>query len=103
VNRLSGFAVFQLQDKFGGGDRREIEAMKIFTVVAVALLALMAMPAQAQFKKGGAPAAEKKPDARQKTEDEKAYKAALEKIPESKEKYDPWGVARPADSAKKPK
>ena len=28
--------------------------------------------------------------------DEKAYKAALDRIPEPKEKYDPWGVARPA-------
>jgi hypothetical protein len=27
--------------------------------------------------------------------DESAYKAALERIPEPKEKYDPWGVARP--------
>ena len=34
--------------------------------------------------------------------DEKAYKAALERIPEPKEKYDPWGVARP-EPAKKPK
>jgi hypothetical protein len=32
--------------------------------------------------------------------DEKAYKAALERIPASKEKYDPWGAARPSDSAK---
>jgi len=31
---------------------------------------------------------------------EKDYKAALEKIPVSKQKYDPWGVARPNDSAK---
>ena len=35
--------------------------------------------------------------------DEKAYKAALERIPDSKEKYDPWGVARPSGPAKKPK
>ena len=41
---------------------------------------------------------EKKPEV-----DEKAYKAALERIPEPKEKYDPWGVARPAEPAKKPK
>lgn len=36
--------------------------------------------------------------------DEKAYKAALEKIPAPKEKYDPWGVARPSDAStgKKP-
>ena len=32
--------------------------------------------------------------------DEKAYKAALDKIPEPKEKYDPWGAARPADPKK---
>ena len=32
--------------------------------------------------------------------DEKAYKAALERIPASKEKYDPWGAARPSDSTK---
>jgi hypothetical protein len=35
--------------------------------------------------------------------DENAYKAALERIPEPKEKYDPWGVARPSEPAKKPK
>jgi hypothetical protein len=32
--------------------------------------------------------------------DEKAYKAALEKIPAPKVKYDPWGAARPSDEAK---
>ena len=32
--------------------------------------------------------------------DEKAYKAALERIPAPKEKYDPWGAARPSDSTK---
>jgi hypothetical protein len=32
--------------------------------------------------------------------DEKAYKAALERIPAPKEKYDPWGGARPSDSTK---
>ena len=35
--------------------------------------------------------------------DENAYKAALERIPDSKEKYDPWSITKPADSAKKPK
>lgn len=35
--------------------------------------------------------------------DEKAYKAALERIPEPKEKYDPWGGARPGEPTKKPK
>jgi hypothetical protein len=32
--------------------------------------------------------------------DEKAYKGALERIPDSKEKYDPWGGARAPDSGK---
>jgi hypothetical protein len=32
--------------------------------------------------------------------DEKAYKAELERILASKEKYDSWGAARPSDSAK---
>jgi hypothetical protein len=32
--------------------------------------------------------------------DEKAYKAALEKIPVPNQKYDPWGTARPAEASK---
>jgi hypothetical protein len=77
--------------------------MKTFTV-AVAILALIAMPAHAQMggkrNRGGD---DKKTDQKKSQVDEKAYKAALERIPEPKEKYDPWGVARPADPAKKPK
>jgi hypothetical protein len=71
-------------------------------MIATAILALIVMPAHAQM--GG-----KRHQSNDKTEekkpqvDEKAYKAALERIPEPKEKYDPWGVARPADPAKKPK
>jgi hypothetical protein len=78
--------------------------MKTFTVaVAVATLALVAMPAQAQMggKRHGGD--DKKTDAPKNKIDEKAYKAALERIPEPKEKYDPWGVARPSDPAKKSK
>ncbi len=41
---------------------------------------------------------DKKTDTPAKKVDDKAYKAALERIPEPKEKYDPWGVARPARS-----
>lgn len=85
---------------------RERAAMKIFTV-AVAVLVLIAMPAYAQFGKGGGhgqpQTEEKKVDTKQKKADEKAYNAALERIPDPKEKYDPWGVARPADAARKPK
>ncbi|WFU43865.1 hypothetical protein QA640_16315 [Bradyrhizobium sp. CB82] len=72
-------------------------------VVAVTVLAVVAAPAQAQM--GGrrhgndGPKTEKKaPEV-----DEKAYKAALERIPDPKEKYDPWGGARQSEPARKPK
>jgi hypothetical protein len=60
------------------------------------MLALMAWPAQAQM--GG----RRQPKEDAKTEqkpavDDKAYKAALDRIPEPKEKYDPWGGARPSE------
>lgn len=70
----------------------------------VAVLALTAAPAQAQMgggrrtPKDSAATADPRPKV-----DEKAYKAALEKIPEPKEKYDPWGGARPTEQAKKTK
>jgi hypothetical protein len=75
--------------------------MKIL-MVALAMLVLIAAPAHAQMgaKRHGD---DKKTDAPTKKVDEKAYKAALDKIPESKEKYDPWGIARPGEPAKKPK
>lgn len=76
--------------------------MKAFTVaMAVAMMALLAMPAHAQANR---PREEtRKPEEKKPVVDEKAYKAALERIPESREKYDPWGVARPAEPAKKSK
>jgi hypothetical protein len=78
-------------------------AMKTLTVAAV-MLALIAIPAQAQMQgKRHTGNDEKKTDQKENRVDEKAYKAALERIPDSKEKYDPWGIARPADTAKKPK
>jgi hypothetical protein len=76
--------------------------MKTFTVaMAMAMTALLVMPAHAQAKR---PKDEpRKADDKKIEVDEKAYKAALERIPDSKEKYDPWGVARPAEPARKPK
>ncbi|MDR6662751.1 hypothetical protein J2W51_005344 [Tardiphaga robiniae] len=65
-------------------------------VLAIAAVALLAAPANAQVgggKRGGsdhAPAPEKPKI------DEKAYKAALERVPTPKEKYDPWGGVAPA-------
>jgi hypothetical protein len=78
----------------------KIRAMKTFTV-AVAVLALIAVPAHAQMGgKRGKTEDSAKTDPAKKKVDEKAYKAALERIPEPKEKYDPWGVARPSDPAR---
>jgi hypothetical protein len=76
--------------------------MKSF-MIATAMLALIAMPAHAQMGGKRHQGDDKKTDVQKPKVDEKAYKAALERIPEPKEKYDPWGVARPADTAKKPK
>jgi hypothetical protein len=77
--------------------------MKTFTIAAV-MLALIAAPAYAQMGgKRNHGDDNRKTDQKKPQIDEKAYKAALERIPEPKEKYDPWGVARPADTAKKPK
>jgi hypothetical protein len=72
-------------------------------IVAAATLALIAVPAHAQMGGKRHQGDDKKTDTPTKKIDEKAYKAALERIPDPKEKYDPWGVARPAEPAKKPK
>jgi hypothetical protein len=86
----------------------KLSAMKPLTIAA-GFLALIAMPAQAQMgghRRGSDDGKKAEPV---KKVDEKAYKAALERIPEPKEKYDPWAVtkpadaAKPADTAKKPK
>jgi hypothetical protein len=100
-NRLSGFAMIALQVKLEAGAAGRPRQMKTLTI-AVAMLALIAMPAYAQVG-GRHTAGDEKKDEPVKKIDEKAYKAALERIPEPKEKYDPWGVARPAEPAKKPK
>lgn len=72
-------------------------------VIAAAVLALTGASAEAQGRGRGQPnESGQKADNRPKV-DEKAYKAALERIPEPKEKYDPWSGARPAEPAKKSK
>jgi hypothetical protein len=71
-------------------------------MVAVAALGLLAVPAQAQMGGKRHSGDENKKAEPVKKVDEKAYKAALERIPEPKDKYDPWSVTKPAD-AKKPK
>jgi len=75
--------------------------MRTFTIAAV-MLALLTTAANAQARRPAGEDGKKKTDQKIQV-DEGAYKAALERIPEPKEKYDPWGVARPTDAAKKPK
>jgi hypothetical protein len=76
--------------------------MKTF-VAALAVLALLAVPAQAQMAGKRPRGEDTKTEQKKPQVDDKAYKAALERIPEPKEKYDPWGVARPNEGSKKPK
>lgn len=73
--------------------------MRIVTVAAV-MLALIAVPAEAQVS-GKRPQSDipKRPDEPMPV-DEKAYKAAVDRIPDAKTKYDPWAVTRPAEPAK---
>ena len=72
--------------------------------MAVAVLALLAVPAQAQMggKRGhqsdNTKAEEKKPKV-----DDNAYQEALKRIPDSKEKYDPWAVTKTPDADKSSK
>jgi hypothetical protein len=70
-------------------------------VVALATIAVLASPAYAQGKgKGGKnpnPQAEQLAEERRKdaVETEKAYRAAIERIPDKdKKSYDPWGNMR---------
>ncbi|MCK1734226.1 hypothetical protein IVA79_09720 [Bradyrhizobium sp. 138] len=70
-------------------------------VIAAAVLALTAGSAQAQGRRQ--PLDPAKPADNKPKVDEKAYKSALERIPEPKDKYDPWGGARPSEPAKTPK
>jgi hypothetical protein len=72
--------------------------MKILTLGAVAL-ALAVTPAYGQMGKRSS-GGDKKTEEKKPKVDDKAYQEALKRIPEPKEKYDPWGGARPSD--KKP-
>jgi hypothetical protein len=73
--------------------------MKTLMVAAMAL-ALATTPAFAQARRphgdDNRKTEEKKPQV-----DEKAYNEALKRIPDPKEKYDPWSGARPATVDKK--
>jgi len=67
-------------------------------IVAATFVSGLTVPAYAQGlgKKGGGyagPPVENHPKV-----DEKAYKAALDRIPTPDKKYDPWGIARSTES-----
>jgi hypothetical protein len=75
-------------------------AMTIKTLAAAAIIASLTVPAHSQLghKDGGGyrgPPVEEHPKI-----DEKAYKAALDRIPAPSQKYDPWGMTRPSEPAK---
>jgi hypothetical protein len=74
--------------------------MKTLTVGVVAL-ALAATPAQAQMKRPRGD--DQKTEQKKPQVDEKAYSEALKRIPEPKEKYDPWSGARPGTTDNKSK
>ena len=82
--------------------RGKANIMRII-LTAATMLALLAMPAHAQMGGRRNQGDDRKGEQKKPAVDEKAYKAALERIPEPKDKYDPWGVARPADPAGKAK
>ena len=73
--------------------------IKIPIVVAAIASLAATLPAYSQGmgKKGGSHAPPPEPRA---PIDEKAYKAALDRIPAPKQGYDPWGQARQSDPAK---
>ena len=98
-----GIAIIQSQRRLGNLAERT-QPMKTFTIATVilSLVAMHAMPAHAQGKRPHGGEEKKAKDDRPKV-DESAYKAALERIPEPKEKYDPWAVTKPVEPAKKPK
>jgi hypothetical protein len=77
--------------------------MRVLAVIVV-LLALGALPAHAQMSKqfhrntdNTNPVDQNKARA-----DEKAYQDAVKRIPDPKEKYDPWGMTKTPGADKKP-
>ena len=75
--------------------------------VIVALLAVLPLPAQAQMGDGkrghrNTDDTNQADKAKKAKAEEKAYQDALKRIPDPKEKYDPWGMTKTPDADKKP-
>jgi hypothetical protein len=79
--------------------------MRVLAVI-VALLAVLVFPAHAQISSqhGQQPNNDntKQVDPRKAKADENAYQDALKRVPDPKEKYDPWAVTKTPDGNKKP-
>jgi hypothetical protein len=78
---------------------RRIKVMCKAIVVAASISLVASGAAHAQSKKGShaPPSTESKPRV-----DEKAYKAALDRIPTPKKPYDPWSQVHEPEPAAKP-
>jgi len=75
--------------------------MRIFAVIVVLLA--VALPAHAQINKlhrNGDTT--NQVDQKKAIADEKAYQDAVKRIPDPKEKYDPWGMTKSPGADKKP-
>ena len=77
------------------------KAIRIFilTATVISSLTLPAYPQGWGNRKSGGPSGGPLVE-KHRPVDEKAYKAALDRIPTPDQKYDPWGIARPAEPAK---
>jgi hypothetical protein len=67
----------------------------LLTTTAALVAAYSATPALSQVDGFGHAIKEKKPtEYHQPARNDKAYQSALDRIPDSKDKYDPWGAVR---------
>jgi uncharacterized protein YecT (DUF1311 family) len=91
-----------LDDNFGKFGGFTEKAMRILAMAA-ALLTVLALPAHAQMGGGKRGQRTNTNQANQKKTkvDEKAYQEALKRIPDPKDKYDPWGMTKTPDAGKK--
>jgi hypothetical protein len=82
------------------GEKAMRGGAKAITIAIAAIISLLTLPAYSEGmgrKGGGHAPAEARPKV-----DEKAYKAALDRIPTPKQGYDPWGQAHQSEPAKTP-
>jgi hypothetical protein len=74
-----------------------LDALRFFTI-AMALSALLIVPVLSQQFHPKQPPGSGYPAANKPKVDEKAYKAALDRIPAPDKPYDPWGVVHATEA-----